>query len=112
MKKIDIRNRTLSSETGEYVMGIKDTGSHACYMIYGILKPGEKGRLLKPGKGHEEIILAMKGNLVITGDISGQLEQGSAFHLTGETSAFLENPCSDEAVYIISGGHSDHDHNH
>jgi len=25
-------------------MGIKDTGNHACYMIYGILTPGEKGR--------------------------------------------------------------------
>ena len=112
MKKIDIRKRALSSESGEYVLGLEDTGSHACYMIYGVLKPGETGRLLKPGKGHEEMILAMKGDLVLSGDISGRLEQGSAFHIVGETSAFLENPGSDEAVYIISGGHSEHGHHH
>ncbi len=112
MKKIDVRTRALSSQNGEYVLGLEDTGSHACYMIYGILKPGEKGRLIKPGKGHEEIILAVKGDLAITGDISLRLEQGSAFHFTGEISAFLENTGSGEAVYIIAGGHSAHDHHH
>jgi len=110
MKKIDIRSRALASENGEYILGLEDTGSHACYMIYGILKPGEKGRLIKPGDGHEEIVLAMKGDLMLTGDVSGRLEQGSAFHIVGETSAFLENLGSDEAVYVISGGHSAHDH--
>ncbi|MDQ1331029.1 MAG: hypothetical protein QG578_1294 [Thermodesulfobacteriota bacterium] len=112
MKKIDVRNRTISSAGGEYMLGLEDTGSHACYMIHGILKPGEKGRLIKPGKGHEEIIMAVKGDLAITGDISGRLEQGSAFHIIGETSAFLENTGSVEAVYIIAGGHSAHDHHH
>lgn len=112
MKKIDIRNLALSSRNGEYVLGLEDTGSHACYMIYGILKPGEKGRLIKPGKGHEEIILAMKGDLAVTGDISLRLEQGSAFYFTGEISAFLENTGSGEAVYVIAGGHSAHDHHH
>jgi hypothetical protein len=112
MKKIDIRNRALSAENGEYVLGLEDTGSHACYMIYGILKPGEKGRLIKPGKGHEEIVLAMKGDLILNGDISGRLEQGSAFHVIGDTSAFLENKGSDIAIYIIAGGHSEHGHHH
>jgi len=112
MKKIDIRNRALSSDNGEYILGIEDTGSHACYMIYGILKPGEKGRLIKPGRGHEEIVLAMKGDLALSGDITGLLEQGSAFHIAGETSAYLENHGSHEVVYIISGGHSSHDHHH
>ena len=112
MKKIDIRNRALSSDHGEYILGLKDTGSHACYMIYGILKPGEKGRLIKPGKGHEEIVLAMKGDLLLSGDINERLDQGSAFHIIGDTSAYLENTGSDEAVYIISGGHTAHDHHH
>ena len=112
MKKINVRNRALSSENGEYVLGLADTGSHACYMIYGILKPGEKNRLIKPGAGHEEIILAMKGDLILSGDTIGRLEQGSAFHIIGETLAFLENVGSDEAVYIISGGHSADDHHH
>jgi hypothetical protein len=110
MNKIDIRNRALSSESGEYVLGLEDTGSHACYMIYGVLKPGENERLIKPGKGHEEIVLAMKGDLLLSGDISGRLEQSSAIHVVGETSAYLENPGSDEAIYVIAGGHSAHDH--
>jgi hypothetical protein len=112
MKKIDIRHRALASENGEYVLGLEDTGSHACYMIYGVLKPGEKGRLIKPGRGHEEIVLAVKGDMALSGDISGRLEEGSAFHIIGDTSAFLENTGSEEAVYIISGGHSDHGHHH
>lgn len=112
MKKIDVRNRALSSENGEYILGLADTESHACYMIYGILKPGEKDRLIKPGEGHEEIVLAMKGDLILSGDIGGRLEQGSAFHIVGETSVYLENAGSDEAVYIISGGHATHGHHH
>jgi hypothetical protein len=112
MKKIDIQSRALSEENGEYVLGLEDTGSHACYMIYGVLKPGEKGRRIKPGRGHEEIVLAMKGDLILKGDISGRLEQGSAFHIVGEASAFLDNPGPDEAVYVIAGGHSAHDLHH
>jgi hypothetical protein len=112
MKKIDIRNRALIEENGEYVLGLEDTGSHACYMIYGVLKPGEKGRLIKPGKGHEEIVLAVKGDVILSGDINGLLEQGNAFHVAGETTTYLENPGSDEAVYIIAGGHSEHGHHH
>ncbi len=40
MKKTDLRGRAEKGD-GEYVFGAADTDSHACYMIYGILKPGE-----------------------------------------------------------------------
>ncbi len=43
MKKINLREKAAKNK-GEYVFGAEDTGSHACYMIYGILKAGEKGR--------------------------------------------------------------------
>ncbi len=59
MKIFDVKNMAVDAKFGEYIVGYKETGSHACYLIYGILKPGEKDRLVKPGKGHEEIILAM-----------------------------------------------------
>ena len=98
--------------SGEYVFGSADTGSHACYMIYGTLKPGEKGRVVKPGKGHEEMLLAAKGSLRVTGHFSGILEEGSAIHLTEEQTCLLENPGSSPAVYVIAGGHSDRDHRH
>lgn len=112
MKKVEVRNRALGSESGEYIMGLDDTGSHACYLMYGVLKPGEKGRRVKPGKGHEEIVLAMQGDLILSGAVSGRLEQGSAFHIIGESAVYLENGGDQESVYIISGGHSEEGHHH
>jgi hypothetical protein len=109
---VEIRKRALSSEAGEYVLGLEDTGSHACYMIYGVLRSGEKRRLVKPGAGHEEIVLAVKSSLVLSGAISGQLEEGEAFHIAGDTEVFLENTGLIEAVYVIAGGHSDGGHHH
>jgi uncharacterized cupin superfamily protein len=91
---------------GEYVLGLKDTGTHACYMIYGSLKPGEGGRTIRPGKGHEEIVMAVKGEFEVTGSLSGTLREGSAFHIAGEDECFLRNASSETAVYVAAGGHT------
>jgi hypothetical protein len=40
--------------SGEYILGLEATGSQACYLIYGLLQGLEKGRQIKPGRGHEE----------------------------------------------------------
>jgi len=85
MKVFDVREKLAGS--GEYILGAKETGSHACYLIYGVMGPGEKGRELKAGHGHEEIILALVGDL----------------HLNGQQ---VDNRTGIEAVYVISGGHS------
>jgi hypothetical protein len=79
-------------------------------MIYGILRPKEKGRLVKPGAGHEEIVLAVKGDLKVTGCYSGILKEGSAFHVKGEQECFLENLGEIDAMCIIAGGHSESGH--
>ncbi len=110
MKIFDVKNKALKAEFGEHIIGFKETGSHACYMIYGILKPAEKDRLVKPGKGHEEILLAMQGDLDITGYYTGKLTEGSAIYITGDTECILENTGSADAVYIICGGHSENGH--
>lgn len=107
MISLELKKKAINSEKGEYIFGYEDTGSHACYMIYGILKPKEKGRLIKPGKGHEEIVLAIESNLEVTGHYSGTLKEGSAFHIEGEHECLLENPGNRDAVYIIAGGHSE-----
>jgi len=87
MKKTDLRGKAKKGD-GEYVFGAADTGSHACYMIYGVLKPGEKERMIRPGKGHEEILAAVKGNLLVTGQYSGRLEEGHALHIGGGADLF------------------------
>jgi hypothetical protein len=111
MKKTDLREKAEISG-GEYVFGAADTGSHACYMIYGILKPGEKERMIRPGNGHEEIIVSVRGQMSITGHYSGPLAEGHAFHLAGEQTCFIENRGDSDAVYIVAGGHSGREHEH
>ncbi len=56
-----------AGDLGEHILGSRQTGSHACYLIYGVLKPGEAKRELKPGHGHEEIVLAVEGDLQCIG---------------------------------------------
>lgn len=109
MKKTDLRDKAKKSD-GEYVFGAEDTGSHACYMIYGVLKPGEKDRMIKPGRGHEEILVSVQGSLTVTGHYSGAIGEGHAFHLADDQTCFLENRGDSEAVYIVAGGHSGHGH--
>jgi hypothetical protein len=111
MKSINLKI-LAADDRGEYVFGSADTGSHACYMIYGTMKPGEKGREVRPGRGHEEMVLAARGSFSVTGDIAGTLEEGAVFHLAGEQTCFLENRGDIDAVYIIAGGHSAHGHGH
>jgi hypothetical protein len=108
MKIFDVE-RNLD-DSGEYILGAEQTGSHACYMIYGIMKPHEKGRELKPGKGHEELFLAIKGDFVLTGYTEGVVKEGQAIHLRGDETVWLENASDSEATYVISGGHSDGGH--
>ena len=112
MKTIDLKARAAADETGESIFGLEHTGSHACYMIYGIIKPGENNRLIKPGLGHEEMIIAVKGNLEMTGHVTGTLTEGCAFHLKGDASVYLENKGNGPAEYVISGGHSGHERHH
>ncbi len=105
MKMFDVAGRIPGY--GEHVLGYDETGSHACYLIYGVLKAGERGRELKPGRGHEELILVARGELSLRGDCTGTLRQGQAIHLKGEESCFAENRADSEAVYVIAGGHGD-----
>lgn len=111
MKKFDMK-AMAERQNGEYVFGSADTGSHACYLIYGMLKPGEKGREIKPGKGHEEMLLSVRGSFISTGDFDGIIEEGSVIHLSGEQACYLENRGSAEAVYVVAGGHGEHGHHH
>jgi len=109
MRTFEVRDKAHKSG-GEYVLGVEDTATHACYMIYGTLAPGEEGRLIKPGHGHEEIIIAVRGDIEVTGAHSGVLREGTAFHIAGDAECYLRNLTSADAVYIAAGGHTGHDH--
>ena len=108
MKVFDVAGRIAGS--GEHVLGYDETGSHACYLIYGVLGAGERGRELKPGRGHEEMVLVVKGEVALSGQFTGTLRTGQAIHLAGEESCIAANRTDSDAVYVIAGGHADHGH--
>ena len=108
MKIFDIIEKVGGS--GEFILGSQQTGSHGCYLIYGVLHPGETGRELKPGHGHEEIVLALQGDLILSGAHAGTLKQGQALHLTGDETVLAGNSGALPAIYVVSGGHSGHAH--
>jgi hypothetical protein len=108
MKVFEVIGKVEGS--GEFILGSQQTGSHGCYLIYGILQPGETGRELKPGHGHEEIVLALQGTMTLTGGREGMLTQGQALHLTGEETVLAGNSGTTPMIYVISGGHSGHAH--
>lgn len=111
-KVFDLAGRVMR-EGGETVLGLKDLNTHACYMIYGVLTPGDGPRILKPGAGHEEIILAVSGSIKVLG--GGQekiLQPGQAIYMKGEETfeAFAAGP--GEARYVAAGGHGEGGHGH
>lgn len=111
MKIHDVAGKVAGS--GEYILGAEATGSHACYLIYGVLKPGEAGRVLKPGVGHEEMVLALNGDLILHGTASMKvLGRGQAIHLRGEETFTAENAGKTDVAYVVAGGHSGEGHGH
>jgi glyoxylate utilization-related uncharacterized protein len=113
MKIFDIIDLALKNG-GEYVLGAADLHTHACYLIYGVLRLREKGRVISPGKGHEEIICLIQGEVLLHGDDKPvSLRPGQSFYLKGEEKYLMDNEGKSDAVYVISGGHSEaHSHNH
>ena len=108
MKSFDLE-RLASSQGGEYVLGYKDLHSRACYLIYGLLGPGEGGRLVRPGRGYEEILCAVGGPLLLHTDRGEMtLDKGHAVHLTESDSLFLSNPDNSPTVYVLAGGLTGH----
>lgn len=105
MKTFDLAALS-TSEGGEYVLGMKDLHTHACYLVYGTLRPGEGDRLIKPGDGHEEILCAVDGPLIMhlsRGDT--RLEKSHAVHVKEDESFLISNPSDQTVTYILAGGH-------
>lgn len=107
MNLFELKTRA-AAENGETVLGAKDLGTHACYLIYGVIKKGDPPRRLRPGAGHEEIICIVQGRVVVDGEEGESFEvlAGEAFYLKGEQTCFA-TALSDEVIYAAAGGHSE-----
>ena len=101
------------AEGGETVLGSEELGTATTYLIYGVLEPGQKGKVLNPGTGHEEIVCLVAGVATLVGPDGPQsLKLGEAFYLEGDVSYTLENHQKMPAVYLVAGGHSKEGHSH
>jgi hypothetical protein len=70
----------LAGESGgEYVLGLKDLKTHAVYIVYGFLGPGEGGKI--------------------------KMRVGEALHLREDDEYYLRNDGSETAHYVLAGGH-------
>jgi uncharacterized cupin superfamily protein len=112
LKTFDVWKRAME-EGGETVLGLAELGTHACYLIFGFLEPGQTGRVLRPGEGHEEIVCLVAGEAILNGP-GGQkrLRPGEAFYLVGNDTFTLANEGQETAVYLAAGGHSPGAHHH
>jgi uncharacterized cupin superfamily protein len=105
MKVYDLAEK--AREKGEYILGAEDLQTHACYLGFGILGPGEKNREIKPGTGHEEICCVVSGTVTLShGEKCFFVGPGQAFHLRGEQTWLMNNEGPSDAVYVLAGGHS------
>jgi hypothetical protein len=112
LKVYDVAGRA-PREGGETVLGLEDLGTHACYMLYGVLNPGEEPRILKPGEGHEEIILAVSGAIQVSGPQGSlTLQPGQAIYLQGAATYEAVALGPGEARYVAAGGHTPGQHHH
>ncbi len=111
MKAFEI-DKLAREQGGEYVLGMKDLHTHACYMVYGVLKPGETDRLVKPGEGHEEILVPVTGPVQVTAEKGNYvIEQGNAVHIKEDESFFISNKTNQTVIYVLAGGHC-REHHH
>lgn len=96
------------SEGGEYVLGLKNLHTQSCYLVYGILQPGEGERLVRPGDGYEEILCAVGGSLTLHTDQEDiELSRSQAVLVKQGDSFYISNPSDKAVVYILAGGRSD-----
>ena len=107
MKQVYDLEGSVRRDGGETILGLEALGTHACYMIFGVLDPGGAPRTLKAGQGHEEIVLAIGGSILVAGaDGEFILQAGQAFYIVGEETWLATAQGPAEARYVVAGGHT------
>ena len=98
----------FQKDFGEYVLGPHELGNEVGYMAWGEIGPGEK-KLLKPGGGHEEIILVIEGEAALENG-GGVIGRGEAFFL--ESGASMHLMAGPEGCTYVSAGAHVHEEGH
>lgn len=109
----NLREKCHDSRKKEFFYGakinreIKDVYLGLCF-----LEPGEVKRKVGPGKGHEELLYLMNGQIQVnTKDKEINLNEGEVFFIPNGLKVFLKNLTEERSYFVIAGGHTKH-HKH
>ncbi len=109
----NLREKCHDSPKKEFFYGakinreIKDVYLGLCF-----LEPEELNRKVGPGKGHEELLYLMSGQIQVnTKDKEITLNEGEVFFIPDGLKVFLRNLSEERSYFIIAGGHTKH-HKH
>ena len=109
----NLKEKCERSKKGEFFYGakinhdIKDVYLGLCF-----LEPGELGRKAGPGKGHEELLYLLDGQIELsTGADESILNAGEIYFIPDGSRVRLRNLTDTRCYFIIAGGHTKH-HSH
>jgi len=110
---INMLDKCRESSDNEFFYGaLINKNIQDVYLGVGFLEPGEKEKKTGPGKGHEEIIYIINGEIDISGlEKNITLKKGEAFFIPDGSSVHLHNLTDQQCYYVIAGGHTKH-HDH
>jgi mannose-6-phosphate isomerase-like protein (cupin superfamily) len=110
---LNLKEKCLASNKKEFFYGAKiNKAIQDVYLGLCFLEPGESKRKVGPGKGHEEILYLMEGQIQISiNNNEILLNQGEIFFIPDGSKALLKNLTKNSVQFIIAGGHTKH-HSH
>ena len=105
---INLHEKCLESKCREFFYGAKiNKDIKDVYLGLGYLEPGESGRKQGPGRGHEELLYAVDGQLevMIKKEIF-TLNEGEVYFIPDGSKVKLRNIVDKREHFMIAGGHT------
>ena len=108
-----LKEKCLESSEKEVFYGAKiNKAITDVYLGLGFLEP-EETRKEGPGKGHEEILYLLEGQVRIQiKDEELILNEGEAYYISDGQKVTLTNLASKRSYFVMAGGHTKKSHHH
>jgi len=101
MKIYKLPTLAEASTNGEYLLGHEEAETSSVYVLYGRLRPGQRGHKVALNEGHEEIICVVKGTMTVScGKKSFSVSAGEAFNPGAGGEVTMDNTGEGEAIFI------------
>lgn len=105
---LNLKEKCDQSKNREFFYGAKiNKDIKDVYLGLGYLEPGETGRKQGPGRGHEELLYAVDGQIEVTikKEIS-ILNEGEIYFIPDGSKVKLRNILDKRVHFMIAGGHT------